>query len=173
MSRKKAEKIQEPDDQIARWIQRHQEYDFEIQHRKGTSHGNADDLSRRPCKESCKHCANAKKKFEIETDITVKVLKTTSVDPWSSCEIQNAQLEDPPIKLILEKKLNLADRPPWEEIAPESPATKLFWALWDSLQFKIKSFINKELYYFLILLIGLHSSTPTRRFVTFGFKNGI
>ncbi|GBN06400.1 hypothetical protein AVEN_236642-1 [Araneus ventricosus] len=43
------------EDQIAGWIQRLQEYDFKIQHRNGTSHGNADALSRRPCKESCKH----------------------------------------------------------------------------------------------------------------------
>ncbi|GBN77586.1 Retrovirus-related Pol polyprotein from transposon 297 [Araneus ventricosus] len=115
--------FKEPEGQIARWILRLQEYDFEIQHRKGTSHGNADALSRRPCRESCKHCSNAEKKFGIETDTSVKVL-TTSVDPWSSCEIQKAQLEDPAIKPILEKKLNSEDRPSWQEIAPESPATK-------------------------------------------------
>ncbi|GFY21014.1 hypothetical protein TNCV_3990581 [Trichonephila clavipes] len=34
--------------QIARWIQRLQEYDVEILHRKGSTHGNADALSRRP-----------------------------------------------------------------------------------------------------------------------------
>ncbi|GBM61026.1 Retrovirus-related Pol polyprotein from transposon 297 [Araneus ventricosus] len=122
--------------QIARWIQRLQEYDFEIQHRKGTSHGNANALSRRPCRESCKHCSNAEKKFGIETDTSVKVLTTTSVDPWSSCEIQKAQLEDPAIKTFLEKKLMSADRPSWQEIAPESPATKRYWALWDSLHLK-------------------------------------
>ncbi|GBL76562.1 Retrovirus-related Pol polyprotein from transposon 297 [Araneus ventricosus] len=60
--------FKEPEGQIARWIQRLQEYDFEIQHRKGSSHGNADALSRRPCRESCKHCSNAEKKFGIETD---------------------------------------------------------------------------------------------------------
>ncbi|GBM62527.1 Retrovirus-related Pol polyprotein from transposon 297 [Araneus ventricosus] len=101
--------FKEPEGQIARWIQRLQEYDFEIQHRKGTCHGNADALSRRPCKESCKQCTNAEKKFGMERDISVKVLTTTTVDPWSSCDIQKAQLEDPAIKLILEKKLNLAD----------------------------------------------------------------
>ncbi|GBM65989.1 Transposon Ty3-G Gag-Pol polyprotein [Araneus ventricosus] len=68
--------FREPEGQIARWIQRLQEYDIEIQHRKGTSHGNADALSRRPCKESCKHCTNAEKKFGMETDISVKVLTT-------------------------------------------------------------------------------------------------
>ncbi|GBO20553.1 Retrovirus-related Pol polyprotein from transposon 297 [Araneus ventricosus] len=89
--------FKEPESQIARWIQRLQEYDFEIQHRKGASHGNADALSRGPCREGCKHCSNAEKKFGIETDISIKVLITTSVDPWSSCEIQKPQLEDPAI----------------------------------------------------------------------------
>ncbi|GBN01694.1 hypothetical protein AVEN_134301-1 [Araneus ventricosus] len=98
-------------------------------HNKGTFHKNADTLSRRLCRESCKHCSNAEKKFGIETDTSVKVLTTTSVDPWSSCEIQKAQLEDPAIKTILEKKLMLTDRPYWQEIASESPATKRYWAL--------------------------------------------
>ncbi|GBM09506.1 hypothetical protein AVEN_250170-1 [Araneus ventricosus] len=69
-------------------------------------------------------------------DISVKVVTTTTVDTWSSCEIQKAQLEDPAIKPILEKKLNSAERPSWQEIAPESPATKRYWALWDSLHLK-------------------------------------
>ncbi|GBN68513.1 Retrovirus-related Pol polyprotein from transposon 297, partial [Araneus ventricosus] len=125
---------EEPEGQIARWIQRLQEYDFEIQHRKGTSHGNADALARRPCKESCKHCTNAEKKFGIETDISVKAL--TTEDAWSSSEVQKARLEDPAIRPILERKLNSEDRQSWQEIAPESPATKRYWALWDSLHLK-------------------------------------
>ncbi|GBN63376.1 hypothetical protein AVEN_265043-1 [Araneus ventricosus] len=51
-------------------------------------------------------------------------------------EIQKAQLEDPTIKRILEKKLNSADRPSRQQIVPESPATKRYWALWDSLHLK-------------------------------------
>ncbi|GBO31696.1 Transposon Ty3-G Gag-Pol polyprotein, partial [Araneus ventricosus] len=102
--------FREPEGQIARWIQRLQEYDFEIQHRKGTSHGNADALSR--------------KSF------------LTTEDAWSSNEVQKAQLEDPAIRPILEKKLNSEDRPSWQEIAPESPATKRYWALWDNLHLK-------------------------------------
>ncbi|GBN17967.1 hypothetical protein AVEN_161551-1 [Araneus ventricosus] len=125
----------EPECQIARWIQRLQEYDFEIQHRKGTSHGIEDALSRRPCKESCKYCTNAEKNFGMEIDTSVKVLTTTIV-VWSSCEIQKAQLEDPTIKPILEKKLDSVDRPSWQEIAPESPATKRYWVFWDSLHLK-------------------------------------
>ncbi|GBN94035.1 hypothetical protein AVEN_97954-1, partial [Araneus ventricosus] len=47
-----------------------------------------------------------------------------------------AQLEYTVIKPILEKKLNSADRPSWQEIAPESPATKRYWALWVFLHLK-------------------------------------
>ncbi|GBM76646.1 Retrovirus-related Pol polyprotein from transposon 297 [Araneus ventricosus] len=79
------------------------EYDFEIQHHTRTSHGNADALSRKPCKESYKHFTNAEEKFGIETDMSVKVL--TTENPWSSSEIQKAQLEDPAIRPILEKKI--------------------------------------------------------------------
>ncbi|GBO22965.1 Retrovirus-related Pol polyprotein from transposon 297 [Araneus ventricosus] len=68
--------FREPEGHIARWIQRLQEYNFEIQHRKETSHGNADALSRRPYKESCKHSTNVEKKFGMETDISMKVLTT-------------------------------------------------------------------------------------------------
>ncbi|GBN22189.1 hypothetical protein AVEN_96814-1 [Araneus ventricosus] len=68
----------------------------------------------------------------MESDISRKVL--TTENPWSSSEIQKAQLEDH--APILEKKLNSEDRPSWQEIAPESPATKRCWVLWDSLHLK-------------------------------------
>jgi hypothetical protein len=36
------------------------QYDFQIIHRKGKLHGNADGLSRRPCAEiGCRHCDKA------------------------------------------------------------------------------------------------------------------
>ncbi|GFT40363.1 retrovirus-related Pol polyprotein from transposon opus [Trichonephila clavipes] len=51
--------------QIGRWIQRLQEYDVEIRPRKGSVHGNADALSRRPCPESCKYCSRIEKNFGV------------------------------------------------------------------------------------------------------------
>ncbi|GBL89122.1 hypothetical protein AVEN_141247-1 [Araneus ventricosus] len=60
----------------------------------------------------------------------------TTENKWSLSEIQNAQLEDPDIRPILKMKLNSADRPSWQEIARESPATKRYWALWNSLYLK-------------------------------------
>ncbi|GFW18190.1 retrovirus-related Pol polyprotein from transposon 17.6 [Trichonephila clavipes] len=62
-----------PEGQIARWLQRLQEYDVEIRHRKGSAHGNADALSRRPCTESCKYCSRIEKKFGLKDPIVRQV----------------------------------------------------------------------------------------------------
>ena len=46
-----------PEGQIARWLENLQQYDFQIEHRPGRNHGNANALSRQPCgPTSCKHC---------------------------------------------------------------------------------------------------------------------
>jgi len=42
-------KTPEPIGQQARWLEQMEEYDFEIEHRPGAQHQNADALSRRPC----------------------------------------------------------------------------------------------------------------------------
>ena len=48
--------IKEPMGQVARWLERLSEFNFEIQHRAGTQHGNSDGLSRRPCPDECVTC---------------------------------------------------------------------------------------------------------------------
>ncbi|KAJ3641514.1 hypothetical protein Zmor_028019 [Zophobas morio] len=48
-------RIKNPEGQVARWLERLQQYHFRIKHRAGRLHNNADALSRRPCGE-CKHC---------------------------------------------------------------------------------------------------------------------
>ncbi|GBO13967.1 hypothetical protein AVEN_74163-1, partial [Araneus ventricosus] len=107
-----------------------------IQHRKGTANGNADAFPRRPCIETCEPFSNAEKKFGIETGIFAKALTITIEDSWTSNEIQKAQLENPSIRPILKKKLNSADRSSCQEIARESPATKRYWDLRNSLHVK-------------------------------------
>lgn len=46
-------RLKEPEGQLARWLERLAEYDFEIVHRPGRLHTNADSLSRRPCRQYC------------------------------------------------------------------------------------------------------------------------
>ncbi|GBM28706.1 hypothetical protein AVEN_116715-1 [Araneus ventricosus] len=80
-----------------------------LQHHKGTTHGNKDALAQRLRIESCEYDLNTDKKFGTETDISVRELTMTTEDTWSSNDIQKAQLEDPDIRPILKKKLNLTD----------------------------------------------------------------
>ena len=43
--------FKDPQGQLARWLEVLDTYDFDVQHRAGKSHGNADALSRGPCKQ--------------------------------------------------------------------------------------------------------------------------
>ncbi|GFX09382.1 retrovirus-related Pol polyprotein from transposon 412 [Trichonephila clavipes] len=143
--------------QIARWIQRLQEYDVEIRHRKGSARGNADTLSRRPCPESCKYCSRIEKKFGVIGPIIRQVTtpSTSALDPWSDesvrkdqladperhwtrgvMSVQKDQMADPEIKPIIEFKESSDEKPSWQDIAPFHPTTKRYWALWDSLHLR-------------------------------------
>ncbi|XP_034549911.1 uncharacterized protein LOC117820296 [Notolabrus celidotus] len=46
-------RMKEPEGQLARWLEKLSEYDFEIIHRPGRLHVNADSLSRQPWRQSC------------------------------------------------------------------------------------------------------------------------
>ena len=60
-----------PEGQVARWIEFLGNYQFEIEHRPGKYHGNADGLSRRPCEDlTCKQCKRMK---ENDTEKTVHI----------------------------------------------------------------------------------------------------
>ena len=45
------ELFKDPQGQVARWLEILSEYDFKVQHHPGVKHGNADPLSRLPCKQ--------------------------------------------------------------------------------------------------------------------------
>ncbi|GFY29135.1 gag-pol [Trichonephila clavipes] len=70
--------------------------------RKGSAHGNADALSRKPCPESRKYCSRIEKKFgEIDPIVRqVTTLSTSALDPWSHKSVRKDQLADPEIKPI-------------------------------------------------------------------------
>ena len=56
-------KFRNPEGQLARWLELLGTYDFDIQHRSGICHGNADALWRRPCVD-CRYCDRAEQKAE-------------------------------------------------------------------------------------------------------------
>lgn len=73
-------KLKNPEGQVARWLQILSTYVFDIQHRPGSQHGNADGLSRRPCTE-CTHCERQEVSYEhgnTPVHATVRMLSCSS-----------------------------------------------------------------------------------------------
>ena len=119
-----------PEGQVARWIEQLQEYDFEIEHRGGKSHGNADALSRRPCPMECKHC----NRQEDKENLAIRLIRTDSLDVnWSNDAMRKAQENDRDLQPLLRWLANGSSKPKWSEVAGCSPATKSLWAQWESL----------------------------------------
>ncbi|GFT61666.1 retrovirus-related Pol polyprotein from transposon 412 [Trichonephila clavipes] len=121
--------------QVARWIQRLNEYYFDIRHRKGSSHGNADALSRRPCPENCRHCSRVETKY----DYAIRQITTSTAtppDPWSDEKVREDQMADPDIKPLIEFMESSSNKPSWQGISAYSPTTKQYWALWNSLHLR-------------------------------------
>jgi len=119
--------------QLARWSERLQQYDFEVCHRKGRMHGNADGLSRRPCLETkCKYCSRvevqiAQDSLRKEGTVGRLILGGDSTGEW-----RRKQLEDPVVSIFLKgKEQNY--RPNWEEVAEKGISSKIYWTHWDTL----------------------------------------
>lgn len=136
--------FREPEGQIARWIQQLQEYDFDIQHRPGLRHNNADALSRRPClQESCQHCERLEAKSvkpvlqcqmaDRHPDGTQAQESITLLAQLDSTAIHSAQLEDPEIGPVLILRKESEVRPSWQEVSTWNQASKAYWAQWQSL----------------------------------------
>ena len=49
-------RLKDPRGQVARWLEELAEFQYKLEHRRGTSHNNADGLSRRACGAACKPC---------------------------------------------------------------------------------------------------------------------
>ena len=71
--------------QVARWLERLSDFDFEVEHRPGQLHGNADGLSRFPWDEGALE--------KIERDTTL--IQSVNMGPLSRESIRAAQNQDP------------------------------------------------------------------------------
>ena len=103
-----------PEWQLARWLEKLQKFEFEIVHRAGRIHSNADALSRRPCAQCHR-----------ESHQTAEVLQTgvesgtTPLAVSSASEVRKLQLEDGMLGPVL-RALESNSRPSRDGLQGES-----------------------------------------------------
>ncbi|KAJ8956837.1 hypothetical protein NQ318_014251 [Aromia moschata] len=135
VNRAQLNQTKNPEGQVARWMERLQQYNFKIMHRSGKTHGNADTLSRRPCLEQkCRYCQKIETK-EYSNSTTNELLMATTVqveDEWSSEELKKSQKKDSDLKLI-RNWLKNGVRPTWQEVSRYGTTIKGYWAQWSSI----------------------------------------
>ena len=98
-----------PENQLARWLERMQEYDFDIVHRPSRKHGNADALSRVPCKQ-CGRESHAESEESNAAIATVRPPQEV-IPGLSQRDLREAQLADPNLGEILKAEEAGKDTP--------------------------------------------------------------
>ena len=147
--------FKEPEGQVARWIESLAEFEFDIEHRAGTKHLNADALSRVPCKQcglKAEQSSGPDPPLAQSTPVSGEMdcqeessrvsPVNTSVDEAQSVgleclskeEIRQEQLRDKDLKFFIELLEEGKQRPAWEEISSESADLKFLWSRTEQLR---------------------------------------
>ena len=119
--------------QLARWLEKLQEFEFEVEHRKGQTHRNADGLSRRSCEIiGCQYCARIEKKNAEENEKMVAriVLANENLEEW-----REAQRKDSSMLFLIQGKES-ERKPLHSEIPVRDVSAQIYWSYWDSLVLK-------------------------------------
>ena len=145
--------------QAARWLQFIEEYDFEIMHRSGTSHGNCDALSRRPHDES----EYQEKIRRIAEKTNTGDVRETELTPET---IATEQRKDPALKLLINSLLTTNQLPSWTDIQSESEETKALWAQFESSRIQ-NEMLQRQFYSRDGSIMAMHTVMPNSLRQTF------
>ena len=127
-------KTPEPIGQQARWCEILEEFDFDIHHRPGKVHGNADALSRKPCKQ-CGWGSEGEDALEVR-NIVFNAPAEVADSQWSPLKVAEETEHDDELGPILKRKLENDLRPSWEEVAGSGPHVKNYVAQWERIVVK-------------------------------------
>ena len=114
--------FKEPEGQLARWLERLEEFQFEVVHRKGKIHCNADAMSRIPSD-------------QLDNAHVTVVLPAVVVKGRSQEDIRNCQVNDELVGPIYQAKLE-GIRPSERSVKGKDPKYRRLVQIWDQLVIK-------------------------------------
>ena len=121
--------FKEPEGQLARWLERLEEYDFTVVHRQGSLHNNADALSRIPCRQ-CGRSSHSK--GVPEGSALVGVVNSLPFQTYTAEQMRQFQSVDPIIGPVY-NAVSLGELPSSEELNTWGRESKWLLQQWDSL----------------------------------------
>lgn len=127
-------KFKDPEGQVARWIEVLSSYQMTIEHRQGRSHGNADGLSRIPCRQ----CGLT------DTEKQTPVVNHVKIDSSDTSEMKSLQAGDKSLAMVIEC-VQTKHRPPFADIAAESYVVKSLWNQFVRLEIQNEILIRNHL----------------------------
>ena len=119
-----------------RWLEQLQEFNFQITHHRGRSHGNADALSQRPCNQ----CGHLQGTLDEEPSkpvcLVVESPRGPAIEPGSIQHIRQLQLDDETMGAVLNSR-ELVRKPSPDDIAGKYLCTAVgppSSQKWDAVQ---------------------------------------
>ena len=116
--------FKKPAGQVARWLEKLSEYNYDIEHRPGKNHNNADSLSRYP------------------VDTTTNIIGVIGIPQPPYCwlpmmsnkEFSEAQLQDNCLEQVIQW-LQVGRRPPQKKVGSTTSETRYYWSRFDELKY--------------------------------------
>jgi hypothetical protein len=121
--------FKEPEGQLARWLERLQELDFDVVHRPGKAHQNADSLSRLPCRQ-CGRPNHIPTDYSPVVEVAVAALQLPG--PNTGEDLRQLQLADPVLGPLLRMK-EAGNKPSRENFTSVTKSVHRFLQIWDQL----------------------------------------
>ena len=105
--------LKAPEGQLARWLGRLEQFQYEVQHRPGCVHNKSDSLSRRPCESDCAHC------LRKEEHVKCRLLRVADGAQETKKRWWRAQREDAELAPVIRWREDSAARPSWRQMAAD------------------------------------------------------